>query len=150
MIITRKELIDKLKTNWGLTDGLPNPTNIAIPRGEYWQPKIIDVEKFLKLDWTNEVDYILRTYACSNFSLNLHAQSKIYLHVLVAQNKVDSEDVREWAFGHCWGTKFEGRETSHAINIVFTSDKGIVFIEPQNDRWWEYVPGNDVIHFVEI
>lgn len=36
MIITRKELVDKLKTNWDMTERSPG--------GEYWQPKIADFE----------------------------------------------------------------------------------------------------------
>lgn len=151
MIIKRAQLVKEIQEIWpDLKDDLPNPTNIAIPRGEYWAPSVSDIEKFLKLDWTDQVKYMLESFACANFAHNLHAQSKIYVYVLLEQNKFNKENMREWAFGHCWGSRFNGRDTSHAINIARTSDEGIILIEPQNDKWWKAVAGRDVIHFLEM
>ena len=52
---------------------------------------------------------------------------------LKEEGKLSSEECFPWTFGQVWGSKFNGKEMRHAINICFTRDKGFILIEPQND-----------------
>lgn len=74
---------------------------------------LADINYFLKQDRTNRYEYKNEIFDCDNFSYRLMGQFSI----------------PEWsplAFGICW-------TNLHALNIIVSEARGILFIEPQKD-----------------
>ena len=76
-----------------------------------------DINAFLKQDATNKYKYQEDVYDCDDFSYRLMGQFSV-------------PDWSYLAFGIVW-------TESHALNILVTEDKKILFIEPQSDTLQE-------------
>jgi hypothetical protein len=116
-----------LQTQW------PNLTFIWPTDPTY---KIITLKKLraiVKKSSVSDFDYMGTVWDCDNFALHLHAMVQKTQYNEILTNGMEKIP---WAFGECMGTKFRGKEETHAINIALT-DKGIYLIEPQTDAIWK-------------
>jgi len=159
MKITRLEIIGQLQTKWPeLVDGLPNATNLAIPDINYWMPKKSDVESLVINTFFENYKYKVQVFDCDDFSLVVHAFVVQERYRQIEKREISKEEWFPWSFGQVWGTKFQGKTMKHAINIIMTSDNGIMFLEPQSsDRGvfdgvslWKTDSLKDNIYFVRM
>lgn len=150
MIVRRGYIVFRLWNKWRyLKDGLPNPTNIAMPDREYYLPHFAEVKNLLRADiWTDRRIYLPEVHDCDDFAHELYCASRRLVYGEVLADLYELKDARPWALGIVWGTKFRGRKCGHAINLVLTHDKGFQFIEPQNDEMWQGKPENNQFHFL--
>lgn len=83
----------------------------------YRNPTYQEVKKFLKDDKTNEKRYIPSVYTCEDFSADVN-------------NNAEKIGFRcGFVILH-----FKGTEYGHALIVFETIDKGLIYIEPQNDK----------------
>ena len=165
MEISRQKIITTLWDLWpDLVDGLPSPTNIAIPRGRYWAPTRQQFENMINADYSSVAKYthyVTDLYACTNFAATLAVISDFYVLQLLALNQLRPENRLEWAIGEVWGTRFRGKETSHAIAGVFLDIDSVVelwLLEPQPNRSgpelkyqaWKADSEQDKVHFFKL
>ena len=149
MIIKRNDLIKKIHTVWpDLLDAMPKATNIAIPDNAYWLLKRKDVEWILSDTWINKYGYIAEGFDCDDSAMLFHA-----FCIQERYKRMQEAGKTGWlpfAIGQAWGTRFQGKETGHAINIAISSDEGIIFMEPQNDKTWVADSNRDHVHFLRL
>ena len=151
MKITREDLIKQLHALWpDLVDGLPGPTNLAIPDNTYWLPSKRDLEWLVVDTFMEKYRYKAEVFDCDDFALVLHAFVVQNRYIEIEQRKLSKDEWFPWAFGQVWGTKFRGKPTGHAINICLTRDEGVILLEPQNDQIWKADSNRDHVHFVRI
>lgn len=96
----------------------PEPTSIPVYRSITWA----ELVQFLASDHTNWHEYDLDTYNCVNYAIDLAAGAK--------QEMIKTRLV---------GVDFVGQETGHAFVEFETSDRGIIFVEPQGDNTYSNV-----------
>ncbi len=102
----------------------PEVTPIPAFRSITWQ----ELADFLSADHTNWNEYTLDVYDCTNFSIELVENAR-------------KQNLKAW---NVW-VKFEGKKIGHDFVAIETSDRGIVFIEPQGDNTYSYVEiGNNL------
>ena len=155
MKVSRSQIVNKIHSLWpDLIDGHREPGNIFIPRGEYWAPSKEDFQTFISQDWTGvirNIDYDIKRWACSNFAAALAVQADLFVLWQQSLNKFEESAMLEWAVMEAWGTKFDGKDTSHAINMIYMDDNALWFFEPQTDsKAWLADPELDTIHFVKL
>lgn len=153
MIATRHELITAIHNKWPyLKDGLPGPTNIAMADMRYWIPSIQSIEFFLKNTNIDRFDYHSEGFDCDDFAYVLAGFARQHRYYEMKVRGLFPQEWLQWPFGMCWGTKFEGRKTGHAINIVIARDdkdkQDLYLIEPQNDKIWIANQDDDKPHFI--
>ncbi|MEF8847755.1 MAG: hypothetical protein V5A68_01315 [Candidatus Thermoplasmatota archaeon] len=80
-------------------------------------PTFLEAKQFIEEDKTDEIEYNNETFTCIDYvkKINDHAESKGIRCGFVSLN-------------------FNGTNTGHAILGFNTTDKGMVFFEPQNDN----------------
>ena len=149
MKITRRKLIETIKDVWpNLIDKMPNPTNIAIPDSEYWLLSRRDVEWILSDTWINKYGYVTEGFDCDDSAMVFHA-----FCIQERYKRMKESNASSWvpfAIGQVWGTKFNGKDMGHAINIAVTFDDGIILMEPQNDKTWIADGDRDNVHFIRM
>ena len=155
MEISRNQIVQSIHKLWpDLVDGHQKPGNVFIPRSSYWTPSKDDFQKFISQDWTmtvKHISYDIKRWACSNFSAALAVQVDLHVMWLQSLNKFEESSMLEWAVMEVWGTKFQGKKTSHAINMIYMSDETLWFFEPQTvNKLWLADPEQDQIHFVKL
>jgi hypothetical protein len=92
-----------------------------------------DVKEWLIIDKTDELIYIDHYFVCSNFaSIAKDNASKVGLHFAYVEIKGVENDV--WQ--------------GHAVNAINTTDKGLIFIEPQTDKIIDVEIGNEYNDFI--
>ena len=152
MKISRQSIVFQLKTLWpDLVDGHRKPSNIHIPRSEYWMPTKKQLETFIERDWQNYLDafdYDIKRFACTNFSALFRSLIDLHVIALVESHRIKYDDMLEWAVMTAWGSKFNGKVTSHSINLIAMTD-GLWFFEPQQSKeLWRADAERDQIHMV--
>ena len=151
MKVDRSEVVRQLKRQWPhLVDGLPNPTNIAMPDGQYWLITKRELEWAVSDTFMERYRYKAEGMDCDDFAMILHAWVVQERYREIVERGAGTSTWFPWAFGQCWGSRFRGQDTGHAINICVTRDVGILLVEPQNDRIWEAEDGEDIAHFIRI
>ncbi len=151
MKIRTSTILFKLQNIWpDLEYGYKGPTSISLADGEYWMPTKSKVKKLLWEGFIDTYKYKAETFDCDEFSLLLHAFVVQERYVQIEKREVPKEEWLPWAFGQVTGIKFQGKKTHHAINIVITSDNGVMLIEPQNDKIWKATYPNDLIYRVRM
>lgn len=155
MKIQRHQIVHAIQNLWPhLVDGHRSPGNIFIPRNDYWAPSKNDFQKFIHQDWKMNVknlDYDINRWACSNYAAALAVQVDLHVLWLLSLHKFAESAMLEWAVMEVWGTKFRGKPTSHAINMIYMSDRKLWFFEPQTDsQAWLADPEMDRIHFIKL
>ena len=96
----------------------PEPTPIPEYRSITWA----ELVQFLADDHTNWHEYDLETYNCVNYAVDLAVGAE--------QERIKTRLV---------GVDFIGQETGHAFVEFETSDRGIIFVEPQGDNTYSNV-----------
>lgn len=88
------------------------------------QPTKSEFDEFLKVDKTDEMEYDRENFNCEKFT-------DMFL-----------ENVEET--GYCCfpvHIGYLGDDTGHSIVGVMTCDEGVLFVEPQNDKYLDVYPG---------
>uniref|UniRef100_A0A6M3JAA2 Agglutinin C-terminal domain-containing protein n=1 Tax=viral metagenome TaxID=1070528 RepID=A0A6M3JAA2_9ZZZZ len=135
-------------------DHLWPQADVDLADNEKWIPSVTDFDRFVKYNWVRKCRYISEIFDCDKYALLFHATAVLYIADLVWAGVVEAKDVRPWAVGEAWGTKFRNVETNHAVNIVFLQEGLINFnmylYEPQNGEMW--IPNNlsDMVYDVRI
>lgn len=93
---------------------VPRPT--ATPTTYYRSITWNELNDFLAGDHTNWNEYVPDVYNCVNFAMDLRASAK-------------QKNIYAWLVS----VTFEPEEPGHAFVAIRTSDKGVVWIEPQSD-----------------
>ncbi len=158
MIITATNLNKELRELWPkLVDSWPMDK-------EFWCPTYAELNDALaSISWVRvtirnavmekgfdiHLGFKKDVHDCDNFALEL--QADISRHRLVTKDGVQLEDgLKSWAFGTALCLEVRGQKINHTINICRTSDKGFVFVEPQNNTVWVVDKENDTPYFVEM
>ena len=155
MKTTRANIVRKIQDFWpALIDGHKEGGHLWIPRNDYWTPSRKHLEQFIEQDWTQyleAIDYDLKLFACTNFAALFRSVIDLHVIRLVESHTLNHADMLEWTVMSVWGTRFNGRETSHAINMILMSDGDLWFFEPQQAKeLWKANPDQDQIHFVVL
>ena len=129
MKTTSQDLSRQLKSIW------PSMQVILADR-EYWLPAENKVKKLVWDSYIDQYKYEIESFDCDDYALVLHAFVVQERYRLAKAKKISKDEWLPWAFGEAWGTRFDGVDTDHAINICVTSDKGVILIEPQTDSMW--------------
>jgi len=160
MIITAKKLTSELQDIWpdlkdvwpmdrqfwcpsyeSLLEGLQK---IAIVRGEI-------KEKLIELGYNIDGSFIDSLHDCDNYALELQADVSRYIRFIVANEKeINQTELLSWAFGTVISMKINNVDRNHTLCICRTSDKGFIFIEPQNFTLWNADKNRDKPYFVEM
>jgi len=104
------------------------PITLQNNYGEVSNPTWGELKAFLEGDDTANIRYCHSTFLCGDFAERLH-------------NNAESEGVRAGVAI----VYFEGQFTPHALNVFYTLDRGLVFIDPVGTRTlldghWEEAP----------
>lgn len=94
------------------------PTSTPTYRSIAW----IDLADFLASDHTNWNKYDLNNYICLDFAVDLVENSR-------------KQNIQAWIVG----VDFTNGETGHAFVAFETSDRGIIYVEPQGDNTYSNV-----------
>lgn len=89
-----------------------------------------DIDNYIHTYYSNSPESGI--FDCDDFSLLLHAEVIKKRYKDLMSGKIPKNRRFPFAFGQIWYA--DKKIGSHAINICITSDKGIVFIEPQRDK----------------
>ena len=79
----------------------------------YYACSYDDIAYFLAQDQTNRQDYVSEKYDCDDFANRLYGQFSV-------------PNWSDLCLGKMWTDK-------HALNVMITQDKKLVFLEPQSD-----------------
>jgi hypothetical protein len=123
---------------------------IMIPDGKYWAPSLKKVYNIITKTKVNELKYDLEWFDCDDFALVLHSSIIRQRYKKIKRQKLPKKQWLPWSFGQVWLTKVKGEKTSHAINICYTSDSGLLLIEPQTDEIWKAHKKKDNPFFIRI
>jgi hypothetical protein len=88
------------------------------------QPTKSEFDEFLKSDKTDEIEYDKETFNCEKFTERFLENAK--------------------ETGYCCfavSIKYLGDDVGHSIVGVMTSDEGLLFVEPQSDKYFDIYPG---------
>lgn len=158
MIITANGLTTELRKLW------PHMEDVWPMDKEFWSPTYQEVKE--SLEWVKwyrgvikealaEKDTVIcngfkdGVHDCDNFALELQADISRY-RVAIKTDEELKADLKPWAFGTALCMRVNGRDVNHTINICRTSDKGFVFVEPQDSTTWLADKKNDTPYFVEM
>lgn len=151
MIAQRNDIVSALHGVWpNLVDGMPYPSNLAIPDETYWLPKRSHLERVITVDWTERRAWLREIWDCDDFAFQFMCHIRNHVYELIVDSRIHGPDAAQWAVGECWGTRFRKQDTGHAINVAITEDAGVLLIEPQTDEIWEPIRGEDLVHYIRM
>jgi len=116
---------------------------------------------FARSNWR----YIRELFDCDDFGQATHAVIAVmvatirtFVRDLVDTGVLPEAQARMWWVGECWGTRFRGRPTGHAIaGGIMRPDEGdgppeFVLFEPQSRTWqaWTADSEQDRVHFARL
>lgn len=93
--------------------------DIRMSDNEYWIPSIEEFNRFVKYQWVSKQKYIQEVFDCDDFTLLFKASAILFIADLVWCGAVEKENIKSWAVGETWGTRFKNVDTNHAVNLVF-------------------------------
>ena len=143
MIKTFLSIEAELKRLW------PNITVMGSDRN-YWCPKQEEVKSLLWDTYIERYKYTVEIFDCDDFALLIHAFVAQERYRKMQDEKFSKEEWLPWAFGEAWGNKFDGQAYNHAVNICLTRDKGVIFVDPQNDQIWNGDPDSNSVYFIRM
>lgn len=117
---------------------------------DYWLPSEKDLKDIIWKSYIDEYQYAIERFDCDDFALVLHAFIVQERYIRADEHKLPKEEWFPWAFGEVWGSKFQGENTAHAINICITDEEEIFLIEPQNDKIWLANSSDDNVYFCRM
>ncbi len=156
--IIAKDIITELKDLWPkLVDVWLADKNFYSPAYSELQEAIIEIDKARKIikealaaeGIILNCVYADEVHDCDNFSLELHADISRY-RMSTRLGYPIIPGLRPWAFGLVMLMKVKGRDLNHTINICRTSDKGFVFIEPQDNTMWIADKDRDTPYYMDM
>lgn len=154
MKVNSQKIIQMLMDMWpNLTYNFPNASSIFLEDGTYYLPSKDKVESMIRrAELSERYKYHLEWMDCGDYALIMHSFVVQKRYKRIIKEKLDKSRWYPWAFGECWGSKFNGKLVWHAINIAITSDKGIILIEPQAEGAYTWEPSreSDVVHFIQM
>lgn len=163
MIVQRKEPVRIIHGVWpDLLDGMPGPSNLAIPDTEYYVPTLEQFREIYETRWQEQRRYIRQAWDCDDsgygtIAMVVQLVTTIRLHVadLVWKGIVEAKTARPWTVGEAWGTRFRGRPTGHALCFaVLHADgrAGLFLFEPQNKKLevWAPMAEEDHVHYLRM
>jgi len=163
MIVQRKEPVGIIHGVWpDLIDGMPGPSNLAIPDTEYHVPTLEQFREIYETRWQDQRRYIRQAWDCddsgySAMALCVLLVTMIRLHVadLVFAGIVDATAARPWTVGEAWGTRFRGKPMGHALCFALLRADArvqLVLFEPQNKRLavWAPTAEKDHVHYLRM
>ena len=128
--------------------------DIRMSDNEYWIPSVEEFDRFVKYQWVSKQKYIQEVFDCDDFALLFKASAILFVADLVWCGAVEKENIKSWAVGEIWGTRFKNVDTNHAINLVFLQEGLIKFkmylYDPQTCLRWEPNQLSDVVNYVRI
>ena len=134
MKVGRGKLIVELTRLWpALQLGCHGGGNIWLADDAYWAVSFCKLFELVKDFSVDSPEFIHQINDCDDFAHRLHGA------FMDERRRVYSDEGKEtfpYAMGECWGSKFKGKSTHHAVNIAWAKDKGVVLIEPQTAEIW--------------
>lgn len=124
--------------------------NLWIADSDYWLITEDELKWVVKESPINEYRFVNEGFDCDDFALLFHSHVVEMRYEEILMNNRDAKKWYPWALGQVWGTKFQGKKTTHAINICLTKDEGIMLIEPQTDEIWKADPEQDEVFFIRM
>ena len=140
MIKSAQHVMDKINKTWPAMRRIgTNGGNIWMPDRSYYLPEKSEVESIAKKTYFEKYAWTKEIFDCDDFATIFLAWAK--------QQRYCGEHTHSIAFFMCAGTKFDGKNTGHAINGAVCQE-GVYLIEPQNDKIWLADPDRDHVHFM--
>jgi hypothetical protein len=147
MKISSTKLSNEINKLWGY---LIKSNGLMMPDGKYWAPNLKTLKKYIRNSQIYKYNYNLEWMDCDDFALLLHSDIVKRRYEKIINNKFEKKRRLPISFGQVWGSKFQGTPQMHAINICYTSDNGIMLIEPQTNNMWKASKKNDKPFFIRI
>jgi len=137
-ILPGNKLLGKLLEVWPNL----NPGRLWKADKTYIMPTKEKLDEALFESKVDSYQYIPEIEDCDDFALLLHADIIRRRYDAYKAGKIPKDRSYPWAFGQIW---YQSSRGPHAINICITCDKGVLLIEPQQDKIWK--PDKDMIIF---
>ena len=152
MRVTCNDIESKMKAIWpNLTRGNQYTLgNLWIHDALYWLPTQAKVEQLLLDSFMEQYRWTAQVFDCDTFTKVMCAFVAQERYRQMEEKKLSANELFEWAFFECGGTKYQGKRTHHALNGCITSDQGIILIEPQDDQIWKADHEKDYIYFAKF
>jgi hypothetical protein len=147
MKVSSGKLSNEINKLWGY---LIKSGGLVMPDGKYWAPDLKTLKKYIINSQIYKYNYNLEWMDCDDFALLLHSDIIKRRYEKIIKNKFEKERRLPISFGQVWLTKVKGENTAHAINICYTSDNGIMLIEPQTNDIWKAHKKKDKPFFIRI
>jgi len=147
MRVSSNKLSNEINKLWNY---LLRNGGLVMPDGEYWAPTIKDIQDYIKNSNIYKYKYNLEWMDCDDFALLLHSDIIKQRYEKIINKKLSKEKWLPISFGQIWGSKFKGQKMAHAINICYTSDQGVMLIEPQTNEIWKANSKKDKPFFIRI
>ena len=139
--ISNKELREQLKTMGVQFSWLTEKVFIS--------PKLEEIKAILQEASVAALKFIPNIQECDDFALHLHSKIKRIRGDWAATGKILAPEAFNWAFGECFGIKFNGITKSHNVNIA-VCEEGIFLLEPQTNETWQFNQNQDTILIVRM
>ena len=124
-----------------------NPGRLWLADSVYVMPTEKELKEILFRSKVDSYKYTKNIQDCDDYALFLHTDVILYRYENFKKGKIDKDQLYSWAFGQIWYK--DSRIGYHAINICITRDKGVLLIEPQNDKIFK--PKKDItIRFIRM
>lgn len=112
---------------------------------------ILTDKEFYKPSHDDVINFIDNKYVIPEFKNLIFECEEFALNFMIEQRKSDNScNGLNMAIGAVFGLKFKGVDLKHWCNIAFTSDDGILLIEPQNGFIWKPEKRNDDVRIIII
>lgn len=156
--VTSKEITKELQLLW------PALIDIWPMDKTFWCPTYFKLKDALReIEWYRQVakealeakgvvihtEYVDGVHDCDNFALELQADISRH-RMMVERGHSVEPGITSWAFGTAICKRIKGNDINHTVNICKTSDKGYVFIEPQDNTVWVTDKTKDEPYFIEM
>lgn len=107
--------------------------------GRYYCPPLTEVKLLVKANYIDKRVWTREKYDCDDFAIGLKYMFTTYAYR-------NGKRRHPYAIGMLWGRNLV--EGHHAINVIITDRKQVLFIEPQNDRVFNPRPRDKNIYFM--
>ena len=141
MIVKSADVRKAIKAAW------PKLKFMVLSDREWWLPEVENVEAMVHEVAVDRMSFIPPLFECEEFSLALVAAIRGRRADLYRAGKLQPERVRNWPLGVVCGTRFQGEDVDHWINVCVTR-QGVWLIEPQTGLMWQPEKGEDEIFFL--
>lgn len=124
-----------------------NPLCLWPADSAYVMPTEKELKELLSLSTIESYDYVKDIQDCDDYALRLHAYVIEDRYKAFKEGRIVEGLRHSLAFGQIWYKDL--RIGYHAVNICITCDKGVLLIEPQNDKIFK-PKKNAVVSFIRM